>query len=76
MIQLVLGAFFRIRISWHTSNVLSAYIVQGHRFDIIERYGCHPNVYNTLLAYFLVSMWPLLLGLISAAYCSTSCTRP
>lgn len=26
---------------------------QGHRFDIIEEYGCSPATYNTLPAYFL-----------------------
>ena len=49
-----------------------AYVVQGHRFDIFEQVGCYPNVVNALPAYFLVAMWPLLIGLVSAIYCGTS----
>ena len=48
-----------------------AYIVQGHRFDIFEQIGCYPNIVNTLPAYFLVMMWPLIIGVISAVYCGT-----
>lgn len=47
----------------------TAYIVQGHRFDIFEQVGCYPNIVNMLPAYFLVAMWPLVVGLISATYC-------
>ncbi|KAF9789535.1 putative fungal pheromoneG-protein-coupled receptor [Thelephora terrestris] len=46
-----------------------AYIVQGHRFDIYEQVGCFPVIYNTLPAYFLVHMWPIVLGLCSACFC-------
>ncbi|OBZ74569.1 Pheromone B alpha 3 receptor [Grifola frondosa] len=49
-----------------------SYIVQGHRFNIFEDIGCFPAIYNTLLAYFLVYWWPLVLGLISAVYCILS----
>ena len=28
------------------------------------------NIYNTLLSYFLISMWPIVFGLISTVYCS------
>ncbi|KAI9571964.1 putative fungal pheromone GPCR, STE3-type [Boletus coccyginus] len=44
------------------------YVVQGHRFDILEDVGCYPSIYNTLLAYFLVFMWPSLLGCISFVF--------
>ncbi|KAJ7585980.1 STE3-like pheromone receptor [Mycena floridula] len=43
-------------------------VVQGHRFDILEEVGCFPVTYNTLPAYFLYSMWPVLLGVISFTY--------
>ncbi|KAF9789562.1 fungal pheromone STE3G-protein-coupled receptor [Thelephora terrestris] len=46
-----------------------AYVVQGHRFDVIQEVGCHASVVNTLLSYFLVTMWPILFGLISFVYC-------
>ncbi|THH19066.1 hypothetical protein EUX98_g8847 [Antrodiella citrinella] len=49
-----------------------AYIVQGHRYDIFEDLGCRPAIYNTIPAYFLVFMWPLVIGVISAAYCCLS----
>lgn len=77
MVQLVLGTLLP-DLAPHIalSDVITAYIVQGHRFDIIERYGCYPSVYNTLLSYFLVAMWPLVLGLISATYCRKPSTRP
>ncbi|EGN92607.1 hypothetical protein SERLA73DRAFT_79423 [Serpula lacrymans var. lacrymans S7.3] len=44
------------------------YVVQGHRFDILEDVGCFPTIYNTLAAYFIVFMWPVLLGCISFIY--------
>ncbi|KIM66578.1 hypothetical protein SCLCIDRAFT_1211347 [Scleroderma citrinum Foug A] len=44
------------------------YIVQGHRFDILEDLGCYPSIYNTLPAYFLVFMWPVVIGCISFVY--------
>ncbi|EAU87370.1 pheromone receptor [Coprinopsis cinerea okayama7 len=44
------------------------YIVQAHRFDILEDVGCYPVVYNTLPAYFIYFMWPVLLGAISFVY--------
>jgi len=44
------------------------YIVQGHRFDILEDVGCLPFTYNTPLAYPLVMLPPLVIGLISGVY--------
>jgi Pheromone A receptor len=44
------------------------YVVQGHRFNILEDIGCYPVIYNTLPAYFLVFMWPPLLGCVSFIY--------
>ncbi|KAF9221756.1 STE3-domain-containing protein [Gyrodon lividus] len=44
------------------------YVVQGHRFDILQDVGCYPSIYNTLPAYFLVFMWPTLLGCISFVF--------
>jgi len=50
-------------------HLVSQYIVQGHRFDIFEDIGCFPFTYNTVLAFPLVYMWPLIIGVISAVYC-------
>ncbi|KAF8174226.1 pheromone A receptor-domain-containing protein [Pholiota molesta] len=44
------------------------YIVQPHRYNIVEDIGCYAAIYNTLPAYFLVYMWPILLGVISFVY--------
>ncbi|KAH9943676.1 putative fungal pheromone GPCR, STE3-type [Amylocystis lapponica] len=44
------------------------YVVQGHRFNILEDVGCTPDIYNTPPAYPLVFMWPILLGCISFVY--------
>lgn len=47
-------------------NMLSSYA--GHRFDILEDVGCNPSIYNTLPAYFLVFMWPTVLGCASFVF--------
>ncbi|KAJ2916369.1 hypothetical protein MD484_g4043, partial [Candolleomyces efflorescens] len=44
------------------------YVVQGHRFDILGSVGCYPVVYNSIPAYFLYFMWPLVLGAVSFVY--------
>ncbi|KAG2133677.1 GPCR fungal pheromone mating factor [Suillus bovinus] len=41
------------------------YIVQGHRFDIIEGYGCRPATYVSIPAIFLIWLPPLVLSVIS-----------
>ncbi|KAJ7588784.1 STE3-like pheromone receptor [Mycena floridula] len=43
-------------------------IVHPHRFDIFEEIGCYPATYNTLPAYFLYYMWPLVIGSASFVY--------
>ncbi|KAI0341212.1 STE3-domain-containing protein [Trametopsis cervina] len=44
------------------------YIVQGHRYNIIEDIGCIATIFNTPPAYPLVYMWPVLLGCVSFVY--------
>ncbi|KAK7680869.1 hypothetical protein QCA50_016179 [Cerrena zonata] len=44
------------------------YIVQGHRFDIIEGFGCRPSTYVSLPAIFLIWFPPLLMSLITAIF--------
>ncbi|KAK0199270.1 GPCR fungal pheromone mating factor [Desarmillaria ectypa] len=39
------------------------YIVQGHRFDIIEQFGCRPSIYNSLASLFLIWIPPLLFSI-------------
>lgn len=50
-------------------QMILQYIVQGHRFNIFEDIGCYPFTYNVTLAYPLVFVWPLIISVISAAYC-------
>lgn len=45
-----------------------SYIVQPHRFDILEGFGVQPVIYRCLPAIFLVYIWPVVLSLISAGY--------
>ncbi|KAF9226813.1 STE3-domain-containing protein [Gyrodon lividus] len=42
------------------------YVVQGHRFNIVEQIGCFPATYDTILALLVISTWPVVIGLISA----------
>jgi pheromone a factor receptor len=56
---------FRISASqFHFSD----YIVQGHRFDIIEGYGCRPTTYFSIPAIFIVWIPPILLSIIAIVY--------
>jgi pheromone a factor receptor len=63
-------------IFFHTSwpTLLSSdYVVQGHRFNIVEEVGCYPDVYSTPLAFVLVFSWPILLGCVSFFYAGKFC---
>lgn len=44
------------------------YIVAGHRFKIIEDFGCSVGTVITPLAFVLVFSWPLAIGVVSALY--------
>lgn len=44
------------------------YIVQAHRFDIIEGYGCQPVTWPGVPALFAVTWWSPLLTIIAAGY--------
>ncbi|KIK58755.1 hypothetical protein GYMLUDRAFT_170577 [Collybiopsis luxurians FD-317 M1] len=43
-------------------------IVQPHRFNIFEEYGCSIATYNTLPAVFLYYISPIVIGLVSFVY--------
>lgn len=53
-------------------QMILQYIPQGHRFDIYEDIGCFPFTYNTPVAYPLVVIWPIVIGMVSAVYCVLS----
>lgn len=65
---MVFGSYLRLG-KRRSSDFSKAFVVQGHRFDIYEEVGCFPATYNTLPAYFLVHMWPVVLGLCSGWFC-------
>ncbi|KAJ7034226.1 pheromone A receptor-domain-containing protein [Mycena alexandri] len=53
-------------------QMILQYVVQGHRYNIMEDIGCYPDTYNTPLAYPLSYLWPNIIGLVSACYCILS----
>ncbi|KAF7372712.1 STE3-like pheromone receptor [Mycena sanguinolenta] len=44
------------------------FIVQGHRFNIVENIGCYPTTYNVAIAYPLSYLWPNIINIISGCY--------
>ncbi|KAF8512953.1 STE-3-like pheromone receptor [Hysterangium stoloniferum] len=44
------------------------YIVQGHRFDIVEDIGCLPNTYISVPSMVLIFFPPLVIAMISMCY--------
>lgn len=44
------------------------YVVQGHRFDIIEEYGCRPTTYFSIPSLFLVWIPPMVLSLAALVF--------
>ncbi|KAG6839253.1 Pheromone B beta 1 receptor [Blastosporella zonata] len=44
------------------------FVVQGHRFDIIEQYGCRPTTYFSIPSIFIVWLPPLLASAASFVY--------
>ncbi|EED83216.1 hypothetical fungal pheromone GPCR, STE3-type [Postia placenta Mad-698-R] len=44
------------------------WFIQGHRFDIIEGFGCIFAIPNTILSSFLFYATPIYIGLVSAVY--------
>lgn len=53
--------------NWHTD-----YIVQGHRFDIYEDFGCVPSTYNVTLTYVLLQPPAFILPLASCIFAALS----
>ncbi|KAI0055983.1 STE3-domain-containing protein [Artomyces pyxidatus] len=49
-------------------SMILSYVVQGHRFDILEDVGCWPAAVNTTASYLLLWSWPIVIGAISAVY--------
>ncbi|EPQ55596.1 fungal pheromone STE3G-protein-coupled receptor, partial [Gloeophyllum trabeum ATCC 11539] len=49
-------------------EIVLSYIVQGHRFDILEEIGCWPAIYNTPPTFALVYCWPLVISTLTSVY--------
>lgn len=47
------------------------FIPEGHRFDIFEDVGCYPFTVDTPVGLVLVSLPPILIGIVSGIYAST-----
>ncbi|GLB44316.1 putative pheromone A receptor [Lyophyllum shimeji] len=48
------------------------YVVQGHRFDIVEDFGCRPAIYNSVQSVLLVWVPPLLVATLTCIYAGVS----
>lgn len=54
------------------SSFHSDYVVQGHRFDIIEGYGCRPTTYFSIAALFIVWIPPILMAIAALIFAGLS----
>jgi len=55
---------------------LADYIVQGHRYDIIQYIGCLPTTYVSIPGIIIVYLPPLLLSIGGSVYAGTYFQRP
>ncbi|KAL7278532.1 hypothetical protein ACG7TL_007531 [Trametes sanguinea] len=51
------------------------YIVQGHRFDIIEEFGCRPSIYVSIPAIFLLWVPSLIMSAVSLIFAGLAFTH-
>ncbi|KAI0061276.1 STE3-domain-containing protein [Artomyces pyxidatus] len=56
-------------------QVALSYIVQGHRFNIVEDFGCWPAIDDVPPAFALIYIWPAILALLAAFYGSFATYR-
>ncbi|TBU29735.1 pheromone A receptor-domain-containing protein [Dichomitus squalens] len=52
------------------AQLIAEFVISGHRYDLYEQIGCYPFIYNTPLTFPLFSVWPIVIGLCSAVYCT------
>ncbi|KAM5538302.1 hypothetical protein V8D89_008033 [Ganoderma adspersum] len=64
--------FFELAMCFLFPVVIMAlhYIVQGHRFDVVEGFGCQPATYYSIPGVFIVWFPPLLFAAVSVIYAS------
>ncbi|KAG9217556.1 hypothetical protein CCMSSC00406_0008483 [Pleurotus cornucopiae] len=63
---------FDLSMCWGLPMIYMAlhYVVQGHRFDIVQYFGCRPSTYVSLPAVFLVWVPPLTAAVLTFIYAS------
>ncbi|KAF8153838.1 GPCR fungal pheromone mating factor [Crassisporium funariophilum] len=44
------------------------YIVQGHRFDIVEDFGCRPSIFNSLQSILIIWLPPLIVVVLTLVF--------
>lgn len=64
------GALIDITICWFVPMIYMAlhYIVQGHRFDIVEDLGCRPTIYVSIAAICIIWVPPMVVALLTMGY--------
>ncbi|KAJ6617169.1 pheromone A receptor-domain-containing protein [Mycena sp. CBHHK59/15] len=65
------GIIVDLVLCWGLPVIIMAlhYVVQGHRFDIVEDFGCRPAIYISLLSILLVDLPPGITALVALVYC-------
>jgi pheromone a factor receptor len=52
------------------SNIPADTVVQGHRFDIYEDFGCTPAIYVSIPSIFILDIPPLVFSTLALMFCS------
>ncbi|KAG1763922.1 GPCR fungal pheromone mating factor [Suillus occidentalis] len=68
------GTLVDITICWLLPIIFMAlhYIVQGHRFDIIEDLGCRPTVYVSVAGICIIWIPPIVVSLLTMGYAAVA----
>jgi pheromone a factor receptor len=69
LLQVGLCAYYLIPGLYILLTPFADYIVQGHRYNILEDVGCWPALVWTLPTLFVFQLWPIIIGCVSAFYC-------
>ena len=72
IIYVALCMMFMFFLRFFISDFMPDYIVQGHRFDIIEDFGCRAADYVSIPEFFLVWFPPMVLSLATLVFAGTS----
>ena len=70
ILGMILREYYRIDSGRIIADLLEDIVVERESFILFEEVGCFPFTWNTALAYPLFLVWPIIIGLVSASYCS------